>query len=112
MGTETKAKKKENEFPYIGQGAYQAFYSDREPYTVIGVPSPKTVILQRDDYERVDDNGFSDQQKYVFSRNPKGEIVIATLRSNGEWIPRGVPTRGAVSKFYIGKRVAYYDFSF
>lgn len=96
--------------PVVGMGATLLHWTDRSPATIIEVKG-KTIKVQEDDAERVDDNGMSELQKYVFSRNSTGQITVFTLRKNGAWVRKGEPMKGG-SKVRIGDRDKYHDFSF
>ena len=94
----------------IGVGATKSVGSDRYPYTVAEIVSPKKIKVQADSYRRTDSNGFSESQTYEFSPNPDARIVVLTLRKNGQWVEQGESMNG--SRYYIGTRNAYQDPSF
>lgn len=96
--------------PDCGMGATLLHWTDRSPATIIEVKG-KTIRVQEDDAERVDNNGMSESQTYVFSRNPAGQVTVFTLRKNGAWVRKGEPMKGG-SKVRIGDRDKYHDFSF
>jgi len=99
-----------NSIPEIGMGATIQHYSDRSACTIIHVsPSKKTIILQRDNATRIDNNGMSESQEYVYSRNHDGERYQATLRKDGRYRLSGAKTGETV---YLNIRDEYYDFSF
>lgn len=56
--------------PYVGMGATEFYYSDREPYTVQQVISPSRVVVTADKYRRIDNNGRSDCQDYEYESVP------------------------------------------
>lgn len=98
--------------PAVGMGATYLGWTDRTPYTIIAVsPDGKTITVQADEYERTDDNGMSESQKYKYSPNPQGSTYIVTLRKNGAWVVKGEGLRKG-RRFAIGYRERYYDFSF
>jgi hypothetical protein len=96
--------------PEVGMGVTRIFYSDREPYTIVEIINPKTIVVQEDDAIRTDDNGMSESQKYEFTRNTQKPKIVVTLRKNGQWIQKGQLKGGCV--FKIGYRDKYYDFTF
>jgi hypothetical protein len=98
-----------NEFK-VGDGATKGVGSDRYPYTIVEILSPKRVVLQPDDYYRTDKNGFSEMQTYEFTPNPEAYRIIVTLRKNGRWYQLGQTMGG--SRFSLGHRDAYQDPSF
>lgn len=98
--------------PVVGLGATYLGWTDRAPYTIIAVsPDGKTLTVQADKYDRTDDNGMSESQKYTYSPNPGGETYIATLRKNGAWVVKGESLKKG-KRFAVGYRERYYDFSF
>lgn len=96
--------------PEVGMGATRLGWTDRHPYTVIEVKSPKRIVVQADDAKRIDKNGMSESQDYEFNPNPEGETVEISLRKNGRWIEVGQSSKG--TSFLIGHREKYYDYSF
>lgn len=56
--------------PYVGMGATEMCYTDRQAYTVQKVISEKRVVVTRDKVRRVDDNGASDAQAYEYESTP------------------------------------------
>jgi hypothetical protein len=91
--------------PVVGDGATEIGWTDRNPYTVIAVSeSGKTVTVQEDDYVRVDDNGMSESQRYLFSPNSHGRTYTLRLTRRG-WSYKG-------TVFILGIRQKYHDFSF
>ena len=87
-------------------------WTDRSPATIIKVSkNGKSIDVQEDKATRVDSNGMSECQGYLFDPNPLGPVYTYTLRSNGRWVRKGEPMRqgGALR---IGERDKYHDFSF
>lgn len=99
-----------NIVPEVGMGATELLWSDRHAYTVIEVSkSGKTVTVQRDNAERVlceGENPMSDSQNYKYTPDPKGAICKIRLCKNG-W-----KEIGGGSRFALGFRDEYYDYSF
>jgi hypothetical protein len=100
--------------PEVGMGATLLFWTDRQPATIIAVETfktgqkagqPKAVLAQDDAWKRVDDNGMSESQQYVFTPNPNGAVRRFTLRADGAY-------RCGSVQLAIGSRDRYYDFSF
>lgn len=56
--------------PFVGMGATEMCYSDREPYTVQKVVSPSRVVVTPDKWTRVDSNGRSECQSYEYESAP------------------------------------------
>ena len=97
--------------PEIGMGVTELCWSDRNPYTVVGIVNSKTLIVQKDDYVRNDNNGMSDMQDYTYIQNPNNHTVTITLRKNGSWVTQGQPMKNG-AKWYVGNRQKYHDFTF
>jgi hypothetical protein len=94
--------------PKIGMGATIQHWSDRTPCTIIYVSdSGKKIHLQYDIYHRLDQNGMSELQKYIYKPDPSGQVVKASLRKDGRF--RLVKSQTPVT---IGIRNRYYDYSF
>lgn len=93
--------------PVVGEGATICAYSDRHAATVVRVsPSGKTAWIQRDHAKRVDTNGMSESQEYIFSRNLDAPIEEVRLTK------RGWRVKGGGDGVSFGHRSEYYDFSF
>ena len=94
----------------VGQGVTYSIGSDRYPYTVVEVAGPKRIVVQADNYRRIDKNGISESQTYEYSPNPDACRVVLTKRSDGAWRREGESKGGA--RFSFGGRQAYQDPSF
>lgn len=97
-----------NFIPEVGMGATEIIGTDRTPYTVIEVLSPRKIRVQADFYKRTDANGMSDFQTYEYAPNIEGVIETLTKRKDGNWRVMGTDD----SLFRIGYRRKYYDYSF
>lgn len=97
--------------PEVGMGATELCYTDRWPFTIIEVINEKTIMVQVDHAQRTDSNGMSECQEYEFTPNTSSEKVVITRRKSGAWIRRGEPMKGG-TRFLIGHRSKYHDFSF
>jgi hypothetical protein len=101
--------------PEVGMGATQISWSDRRPYTIVEVVSPKEIKVQQDNYKRIDGLGMSECQDYEFSPNPEAGITTLVLkkssrRPNGRWVQKGDGINGV--NFLLGYRDCYFDFSY
>jgi hypothetical protein len=96
--------------PMVGMGATEQVGSDRYPYTVVEVVNNRTIIVQRDNYVRTDNNGLSESQQYDYSPDRTGRRVTLTLRNNFRWVEKGQPAK--YGRFGIGHRSAYQDPSY
>ena len=93
-------------------GATELCWTDRHSYTIVEVSkSGKRITVQRDIAERIDDNGISECQDYKFTPDPNGSKRIVTLRKNGIWVVKGSDSKNG-TRFTIGHRDEYHDFSF
>jgi hypothetical protein len=91
--------------PKVGMGATILDYTDRTPATIIRVSdSAKTFWIQQDNAKRIDNNGMSEDQVYIYSPNLNANIQCVRLTKKG-WQSNG-------QKVVIGIRRAYYDYSF
>lgn len=103
--------------PVVGMGVTLPCGSDRYPGTIswVGKVKGKPAIgVVNCDYKRVDNNGMSECQSYVFFQSQKLEDKVGTvytLRKNGRWVRDGEDlNRGSCA--VLGHRDAHYDFSF
>lgn len=107
--------------PVVGMGCTFLSWSDRHAGTIVEVVEVKGVVkriaCREDNAKRVDSNGMSESQDYVFSPNPsaplqwfgkdrKGFWVRVAMNDAGRWVQR---RSGGLR---IGERDAYHDFSF
>ena len=95
--------------PEIGMGVTRLSWSDRDPYTIVKVISPKRIVVKEDDAKRIDTNGMSECQTYEYTRNDNNPEVILTLRKYG-WRQVGDGKKG--TGWRIGEREKYHDYSF
>lgn len=93
--------------PFVGQPATKLVGSDRYPFTVIEVKSPRRVVVQADRFRRVDQNGFSESQVYEMERDAEGQKFDISLRKDTYWHEVGYSTN--TSCFVLGYRSAYQD---
>ena len=85
----------------VGMGATRIGWTDRHPYTVIEVRSPKCLVLREDKATRTDNLGMSDCQSYEFNPDPDGRTVVVTLRKNGKWGGKGRFKQGAPLRSWV-----------
>lgn len=106
--------------PKVGEGATLLAWSDRYPGTVISVDEKKQIVgVQSDLYDRIDNNGLSESQTYVYTRDPKGNIEYFRMnKKTGRWDQvRQNPASGRWVKVNwcgvaFGHRERFYDFTF
>jgi hypothetical protein len=107
--------------PSIGDGATILSWTDRSPATVIDVQTKGKfvyVTTQDDKYRRVDDNGFSENQKYLYLPNPEGSIRYWRIDQRGEVdrvvvnLETGRWNKVGSGGIFFGRREKYHDFSF
>ena len=92
----------------VGMGATQYVGSDRYPYTIVGVASQRKVVVQADNFCRVDSNGHSEDQEYVFTLVPSARKITLTKRKNGTWVRQGSPMTRC-SEWQFGFRSCFQD---
>jgi len=106
--------------PFVGMGATLLSWSDRSAGTIVRVfkiGKSTAVEVQEDDAQRIDNNGLSESQEYVFTSNPNAYKETYKMLSNGRWVKmyrnpetnRWIQGTGGLC---IGSREKYYDFSF
>ena len=104
--------------PEVGAGATILHWTDRDPATVIEVFKKGKfhyIIVQQDEYERTDKNGWSEVQQYAFIQNPEGPRYTFRLK-NDSWESVRLNENGRYVKSYggliVGVREKYWDPSF
>ena len=108
--------------PVVGMGATILSWTDRHPATITKVQTDTQgrwiVTVQEDQAERLDDNGFSESQKYKFSLNPNGFTSWFRFETGKGWreiTPGKKLNSWKLSEGHglrIGERNKYHDFSF
>ena len=107
--------------PNIGDGATILSWTDRHPATVIDVEAQGKAIIvtvQEDHAHRVDENGFSERQTYLYTPNPNApkRYFRITAAGNIESIYKNEETgrwnKSRDGGIYFGKREKFHDFSF
>lgn len=94
--------------PTVGMGVTICLWSDRLPATIIKVLSDgKSLVLQEDKANRIDNNGMSECQEYNYELDPNGTIYYASLRKDSTY--RLVKSK---TKIVLGKREKFHDYSF
>ena len=92
--------------PQVGMGCTILRWSDRNAGTIVEVSaSGKTIKVQQDKATRIDKNGMSEQQDYIFEPNPWAYVDTYRMTKRG-WRNKGC------SGLSVGHRSEYYDFSF
>lgn len=81
--------------------------SDRYPGTVVKVVSPKTILVQYDDYKVLKADGPVIKE-YEVIRNEKGRTETFTLRKNGRIVIKGTGLNG-IPSLSIGKAEFHRD---
>jgi hypothetical protein len=92
----------------IGMGATIQIGSDRIAATVVQVTyGEKRIVLQEDIATRIDQNGMSESQQYIYQTDTNGKLWYASKRKDGRW-----RISGSSMPVSLGVRDYYYDFSF
>lgn len=94
--------------PEIDMGVTIRIGSDCIPATIIYIsPNKKKILLQEDEYSRLDNNGMSEEQSYSIKIDCNGKKQFAFLRKNGfYYLPK------TKQKIILNSRRKYYDYSF
>jgi hypothetical protein len=72
--------------PKIGMGVTINIGSDQVAATIVKMSkSSNKIVLQRDKSIRIDNNGISESQSYLYERDLNGETWTATLRKDGRY---------------------------
>jgi hypothetical protein len=105
--------------PYVGMPATLLSWTDRNPCTVVEVNMAKRyIVVQDDDYKRIDSNGLSESQQYEYTQNPDNCKRIFRKMKNGQWAQHFInPETNRLVKsegcgLRLGEREKYHDFSF
>lgn len=98
--------------PEVGMGATIILWSDRQAATIVGVPTEKTIQIQRDRATRTDSNGMSEDQSYTFEPNTEAMVQTFTFRKTGRWVAKGQPDKFGSVVVYVGHRDEYKDPTF
>lgn len=76
--------------PPVGELATYVIGTDRYPYTVIEVSaSGHRVTLQKRKSRRVDNNGLSENQRWISVEDKDGDTMVVTRRKDGGYRPKG-----------------------
>ena len=112
--------------PKVGMGVTELGWSDRHPWEIIEVKSPRKIVLRNMKAERdptwkpeVIVGGFAGhtvnnhEQRWTITSNPEGKVKEATLRKNGKWIWVGQPATGSCATgLRLGEARYFYDYNF
>lgn len=81
--------------PTVGMGATECHPSDRYPYTVIEVITPRKIVVQADTYRWAGDD-------FEYTLNPNGTTYVVTLRKDGKW-----RVQNCTQRFHVGSKRFY-----
>ncbi len=90
--------------PVVGMGATITRWTDRSAGTIIKV-TKATITVREDIATRVDTNGMSEVQEYLYATDPEGRTYTFRKTKRGWRCPEG-------HGLGIGYRKAYHDHSF
>ena len=101
----------------VGSGVTLNYYSDETPATIIEIdPKGKWVKVQEDKAIRIDNNGMSECQDYVFERNEKGRVHTFYKTRRKDFTLFTNTGRGTYNQYGIylslNVRRKYFDYSF
>lgn len=104
--------------PKVGEGATILHWTDRSAYFVNSVSEDgKSVVIERTNPVRIDNNGMSESQQYKFERDSDAKPETIRFRY-GKWRyeyvddETGKKTYGSPVKIIFGVMREYYDYSF
>jgi|10_taG_2_1085330.scaffolds.fasta_scaffold00207_31 hypothetical protein len=101
-----KATIKDELEPKVGMGCTSLLFSDRHAHTITRVSkSGKTFWCQQDIAKRIDNNGMSELQEYEYNQDLLAPEKMVRLCKRAQWRCKG-------TRFLIGYRREYYDYSF
>ncbi len=103
LGNQTRSQP-----PEVGMGVTELMYSDRLPYTVTAILSPKRIQVKPDIATRTDKRGCTEEQDYSYQTDNNAPAITLFLNKFGRWKRLG-DAEG--STYLIGKREEYYDFT-
>jgi hypothetical protein len=94
--------------PIVGMGVTISWWSDCRPGTIIDITHKgNRLIIQEDTAIRIDNNGMSESQEYIYEYNLNGSIYVGTLRKDGYY--RIAKSSCAIT---LGYRRKFHDYSF
>lgn len=94
--------------PEVGMGVTELMYSDRHPFTITAILSPKRIQVKGDIATRTDKNGCCESQEYTYETDHNSPSITLFLNKFGRWKRVG-DAQG--STYLIGRREEYYDFT-
>lgn len=97
-----------NAIPVVGMGATMMVGTDRYPYTVVDVLTPKKIVVQEDHAVLVAGSAMSESQEYEYAPNPNARRITLRKRADGLWGNAGE----ASGPVQVGHRRAYSDPTF
>lgn len=106
--TNAIADQTRSKVPEVGMGVTEVMFSDRHPYTVVRILTPKRIVVKADQAVRIDGRGFSDAQEYEYKEWPDAPEVVLFLNKHGRWKRLG---DALGSTFLVGRREEYYDYT-
>ena len=90
--------------PFVGMGATEILYSDKNPYTVIEVISKNKIKVQEDEAINIAKEFYS--QEWDIKRDTNGCIKTLIKTKKGWKVFKGT------TRFILGVRKKYFDYSF
>ena len=97
--------------PKVGMYATEMYYTDREPFEIIEVKDERHITARKLSYKRVDKNGMSECQDYIYFPNPDGRIAHLFKTKQGRWVER-IGKHYSCNGWALGFAERYYDYSF
>lgn len=101
-----------NTHPEVGMGMTYTIWTDREVYEVTRVKGTTKLWARRMRAKRVDNNGMSEAQDYVYVSDLRAPEEAFTFRKAANvWKRVGDPTKQAGGNGRLGYKRAFYDFT-
>ncbi len=83
------------------------------PFTVIANNRKgKELVIQQDRTVQVSQGDpYADNGEKTYERDPRGRVETITLRNDGTYIAKGAPKEWYATRYYVGMRREWTDFS-
>jgi hypothetical protein len=82
------------------------------PFTVIAVKrNGRELVIQRDKTVLDGENTWADEAPRHYESDPNGRVETITLRNDGTYIAKGSPKEWYATRYYVGYRRDWTDYS-
>lgn len=97
-----------NNLPEVGTPCTIICGTDKYPATVVGTRGKTVIQVKKDDFERIDNNCWSEKQVYAYTQNLNNKTEEFSLKVNGLYVKKDCK----YTFLKIGIRQAYIDPNF